>query len=90
MATEKRNHIKTTWNWLRDAENRKVIAWIGSGLVALLGVLLYQNIESTPAPTAASQSATANKGMATVGDVNVDGDVVINGGPEESAESPQK
>lgn len=91
MATEQRTTISAIWQWLRDAENRKVIAWIGSGLIVLLGAVLYQNAGTGPSSSApTSQNATAKEGIASTGDVNIGGDVTIGGGSEEDAESPQK
>ena len=90
MATEQRTSISAVWQWLRDAENRKVIAWIGSGLIVLLGAVLYQNAGPAPRPAEPSQSATTNEGIASTGDVNIGGDVTIGGGSEEDVESPQQ
>lgn len=41
----KSNEISGAWHWLRDESNRKVLAFIGSGLVAVISGLwvAYQN-----------------------------------------------
>lgn len=90
MAMEQRMKFAAIWHWLRDAENRKVVAWLGSGLIVLLGALLYQNTGQSPGPAEPSTKATTNTGIASGGDVTVGGDVTIDGGPEEDAESPQR
>lgn len=89
MALEQRTSIAAIWQWLRDAENRKVIAWIGSGLIVLLGAVLYQNGGAPDDPAAPSSAATAGKGIAATGDVTINGDVSIGGGSENDAEPPQ-
>ncbi len=90
MALEQRTNIAAIWQWLRDAENRKVIAWIGSGLIVLLGAVLYQNTGAPPDPAEPSKNATAGKGIAATGDVTIGGDVSIGSGSEDDAEPPQK
>ena len=90
MATEQRNFFTSVWDWLRDAENRKVVAWLGSGLVVLFSAFLYQSVGPPSDQAAASQSATANNGIAVIGDVKTEGDIVINDGLEEDVESPQR
>lgn len=90
MAMERRIGIAALWNWLRDAENRKVVAWLGSGLIVLLGALVYQNTGPSPGPAEPSTQATTDTGFATGGNVTIGGDVTIDGGPKEDAENPQK
>ncbi len=90
MALEQRTNIAAIWQWLRDAENRKVIAWIGSGLIVLLGAVLYQNTGAPPDPAEPSKNATTGKGIAATGDVTIGGDVSIGSGSEDDAEPPQK
>lgn len=90
MAAEQRTTIAAIWQWLRDVENRKVIAWIGSGVIVLLGAVLYQNVGPASRATAPSETATTGTGISSTDDVNIDGNVTINGGPEEDAEPPQQ
>lgn len=90
MARDQRTYIALIWEWLRDGENRKVIAWIGSGLVVLLGAVLYQSAGPGADPPTPSQSTTVGTGIGTTGDVQVEGDVTIGGGSEENVERRQK
>lgn len=90
MVTEQRTYIAAIWQWLRDAENRRVIAWIGSGLIVLFGAVIFQNVETGGSPAEPSQKATADTGMATVGDVEIGGDVTIGDRPQDDVESLQK
>ncbi|GAB4394161.1 MAG: hypothetical protein Tsb0032_16760 [Kiloniellaceae bacterium] len=90
MATEQRTTIAEIWHWLRDVENRKVIAWIGSGVVVLLGAILYQNTGTSPRATGPSETATTQTGISSTDDINIDGNVTINGGPQEDAEPAQQ
>jgi hypothetical protein len=82
------------WNWLRDGENRKVIAWIGSGLMVATGALVYQNTRSGPEPVAenptSSITVTVGKGVGAGGSMQVDGDVNVGSGTQGDAKSPQQ
>jgi hypothetical protein len=89
MATEQRTKISAVWQWLRDAENRKVIAWIGSGVIVLLGAVLYQNAGTGPPSGGPSSNVTVGNGIGAGGDVTIHDGVTINGGPEDDAGRPQ-
>ena len=67
------------WAWLKDEANRKVLAWIGAGLVAVAGgawtVYLHFAEENPATATSVNQSAkTGDNGTA----INVGRDVTIN------------
>jgi len=92
MARERQSYFASIWNWLRDEENRKVVAWIGSGLVVAVGALIYQNATPGPEPGAAGPSPSVNvgEGVGVGGNMQVDGDVNVGSGQQGDEESPQR
>jgi hypothetical protein len=74
------------WDWLKDPENRNVLAWLGSGLVVLAGGLwavftyLYPpDARSTP------PNVQVERGVGAGGDISVGGDLEVSG-PDASNE----
>lgn len=94
MAREEQSYFASIWRWLRDDENRKVVAWIGSGLVVAIGALAYQN--STPGPGSGTANpplpvnVTVGKGVGVGGNIQVDGDLTIESGQRGDGEIPQR
>jgi len=94
MAREQQSYLASIWSWLRDEENRKVVAWIGSGFVAALGALIYQN--ATPGPESgaanppASVNVTVGDGVGAGGNIQVDGNLSVSPGQQRDEESPQR
>jgi hypothetical protein len=52
--------VSPFWTWLRDDTNRNILAWLGSGLVALASGfwVLYQYPEKDKEPAAPKSTAT--------------------------------
>jgi hypothetical protein len=68
------------WDWLKDPENRNVLAWLGSGLVVLAGGLwavftyLYP-----PGPGSTPPNVQVEHGVGAGGSISVGGDLNVSG-----------
>ena len=94
MAREQQSYFASIWRWLRDDENRKVVAWIGSGLVVAVGALVYQNSTLGPASGTAHPAppvnVTVGEGVGVGGSMQLDGDLTVGSGQQGDAETPQR
>lgn len=64
---------KTCWSWLRDETNRKIIGWIGSGLVVAasgLWISYEKRDEKSGPPVATSTMTVHGDGVVAGRDVN--------------------
>jgi hypothetical protein len=53
--------LNTIWSFIRDDQNRTVLAWIGGGVVAAAGIVLKfvlakRNDKGAPVPTVSASS----------------------------------
>lgn len=68
------------WDWLKDPENRNVLAWLGSGLVVLAGGLWAVFTYLHPAESGSSSpSVQVEQGVGAGGDIEVGGDLNVSG-----------
>jgi hypothetical protein len=68
------------WDWLKDPENRNVLAWLGSGLVVLAGGLWAVLVHLHPAESGGSApSVQVEQGVGAGGDISVGGDLNVSG-----------
>jgi hypothetical protein len=75
------------WNWLKDPENRKVLAWLGSGLVVVAGGAWAVFTYFHPPDTGGGKpSVQVEHGVGAGGDVSVGGDLNVSG-PDTSDKS---
>jgi tetratricopeptide (TPR) repeat protein len=63
------NWLKNAWNWLGDSKHRKILAFIGAGLVVIVsaGWQLYQHFSKPEPHTAGSPSVSAMQGSISAG-----------------------
>jgi hypothetical protein len=66
------------WDWLKDPENRNVLAWLGSGLVVAAGGLWAVFTYLHPAESGSSApSVQVEQGVGAGGDISVGGDLNV-------------
>ena len=74
------------WSWLKDPENRSVLAWLGSGLVVLASGIWVVFIYLYPSYSGRVQpSVQVERGVGAGGDISVGGDLNVSG-PDASDE----
>jgi hypothetical protein len=68
------------WDWLKDPENRKVLAWLGSGLVEVAGgIWAVVTYLYPPDSGSASPSVQVEQGVGAGGDISVGGGINVSG-----------
>lgn len=71
------------WQWLKDPDNRTVLAWLGSGLVVLAGgawaVFTYLAPPESGGRAPPAPSVQVEQGVGAGGDISVGGDLSVSG-----------
>jgi hypothetical protein len=68
------------WHWLKDPDNRSILAWLGSGLVVVAGGLWAVLLYLYPAESGSSSpSVQVEQGVGAGGDISVGGDLNVSG-----------
>ncbi len=70
------------WDFIRDADNQRTLAWLGGGLVFVVSGLwaAFAKLRKPPVPPPPfkpTNAIQAGDGIAAVGNVRVDGDLSI-------------
>jgi hypothetical protein len=68
------------WHWLKDPENRKVLAWLGSGLVVVAaGLWTVFTYLYPPDSGSTPPSVQVEHGVGAGGNISVGGDLNVSG-----------
>ena len=97
MVKINNNALAAFWSWLSNEQNRKILAWIGSGVVVVISGLwvAFQSPGDKPSTsTAKSSPATpsviaSEGGVAAGGNITIGGDVTTIAPPAATDPAPQ-
>ncbi|MEN8178915.1 MAG: hypothetical protein ABFS39_09860 [Pseudomonadota bacterium] len=75
------NVMAAFWSWLGNEQNRKILAWIGSGVVVVISGLwvAFQSPGGKSSTSTAKSSPAASSVIASEGSVAAGGNITIGG-----------